>query len=171
MSLKYLKQFTFKADSLRHLRCSYTIQWSVVTGCKCPGFCLDRNTEPASIPRATVWTCPNISMPHICTLTQEALLWPVKGRISKTELLVKRKNAHYFFQLCFFSKNPVLFVLDNLEHTVCKCSTSLQAKGTRETSLWNHLKLKKYVDNILLPSVAPCVANPTQSGQGLTGVV
>lgn len=127
------------------------------------------DTEPASIPAATVWTCPD--MPHGCTLPQEALLWLFKGGISKTELLVKRKYAHYFFHLCSFSKNPVLFVLDSPEHTAYKCSMSLQAKGTRETSLWNHQKMKKYVGNILLPTVVPCAANPAQSGQGVPGVV
>lgn len=146
----------------------------MVTGCKCPRFwdiSLDRKTGPASTPTATIWSCPDSNMPHDCTLTQEALLWLFRGRISKTELLVKRKNAHYLFQLCSFSKNPVLFVLDSPEHTAYKCSMSLQAKGVRETSLWNHQKLKKYVGNILLPSVVPCAANPTPSGQGVPGVV
>ena len=77
-----------------------------------------------------------ISKCHIfALLTWEAMLWPFEGQISMPESLVKRKNACYFFQLCSFSKNPVLFGLDNPERTVRKCSVSLQAKGTRETSL------------------------------------
>lgn len=142
-----------------------------VRGCKCPRFCLDRNTEPASVPAATVCTCPNSNVPHDCTLPQETLLWLFKGRISKTESLIKRKKAHYFFKLCSFSMNPVLLVLYNPEQTADKCPMSLPTKGARETSLWNHQKLKKYVCNILLPSVIPSAAKPTQSGQGVPGVV
>lgn len=92
---------------------------------------------------------------HIFVLfTWEAVLSPFKEQISMPESLVKRKNACYFFQLCTFSKNPVLFELDNPECTVHKCSVTLQTKGTKEMSIWNHQKLKKYVGNILLPSTA-----------------
>lgn len=146
----------------------------MVTGCKCPRFCLDRNTKPASIPTATVWTCPNnkwLPKCHMIAPSLRKLCCGPSKRGFLRQLLIKRENAHYFFKLCSFSKSPVLFVLHNPEHTASKRSMSLQATGTRETSLWNHQKLKKYVCNILLQSVAPCAANPTQSGQEVPGAV
>lgn len=106
----------------------------------------------------------------LALLTWEAYLHVALRRVD-FYARVTGKEEKCMLLLSFFSKNPVLFRLDNFEHTVYKCPMSLQAKGTRETSVWNHQKLKKYVGYILLPSMAALYSKLAQSGHWVIGIV
>lgn len=93
-------------------------------------------TQTLALYRQPLSEHTQISVYHVFALpTCDAMLWPLGGQIFVPESLLKRKNTCYFFQLCSFTKNPILFSLDNHDHTVHKCSMSLQAKGTRERSI------------------------------------